>query len=500
MLSEIGELPAAEALLLKLLDEPLAVQSAIIAPPGMRGHMARHNLARLYRAQGRHAEAEAQWRLALDERPDNVRSLYELGLLYLQQGRTAETDPLIDRLRSFGPLGGLAATMLSAQVHLQTGNVALARTMLEQTIVAMPRALEPRLMLARLLVTHSPDRSAAEAALRGVLALEPNHVEARRALGSLLEKSTEQPTEAPPPETRAVEPYTRGYYINIHQGAHRSAKEVVPHVLELVRPSSVVDVGCGAGSWLSVFRDHGIIDVLGIDGESMSLDLLQIPREQFLTHDLTEPLVLGRRFDLALSLEVAEHLEPRKRVPFYCFPGQAGAGDLVFGRGAVPGWPESRERTVARVLDYTFRAPRLSRARLPARQGVAKRARGLVVCSKHAALLQPEVVVQNPALRRELANVPAHRLALVHPRLFLQAVAVIQELRRQLEAPLSDRAPASGSKGRVIPGATSPWLFTAAPVGAEERGEGFGDDRDSSGNEPLAIHRGPSRGRGGRKS
>ena len=310
LLSEIGELPAAEALLLKLLDESPAVQSTIIAPPGMRGHMARHNLARLYRAQGRHGEAEAQWRLALDERPDNVRSLYELGLLYLQKGRTAETDPLIDRLRSLGPLGGLAATMLSAQVHLQTGNVALARTMLEQTIVAMPKALEPRLMLARLLVTHSPDRSAAEAALRGVLALEPNHVEARRALGAMLDKSTERPTEAPPPETRAVEPYTRGYYISIHQGAHRSAKEVVPHVLELVRPSSVVDVGCGAGSWLSVFRDHGIIDVLGIDGEDMSLDLLQIPREQFLSHDLTEPLVLGRRFDLALSLEVAEHLSP----------------------------------------------------------------------------------------------------------------------------------------------------------------------------------------------
>ena len=114
LLSELGELPAAEALLLKLLDDRPAALSTIIAPPGMRGHMARHNLARLYRAQGRHAEAEAQWRLALDERPLNLRSLYELGLLYLQQGRTTETEPLIERLRTLGPLGGLAATMLSA--------------------------------------------------------------------------------------------------------------------------------------------------------------------------------------------------------------------------------------------------------------------------------------------------------------------------------------------------------------------------------------------------
>ena len=48
----------------------------------------------------------------------------------------------------------------------------------------------------------------------------------------------------------------------------------------------------------------------------------------------------------------------------------------------------------------------------------------------------------------------------------------------------------------VIPGATSPWLFTVAPFRGRGKGEGFRDDRHSRGNEPLAIHLGPGRGRG----
>jgi hypothetical protein len=63
--SELGDLPAAEALLLRLLGPQPADSLAFDGNPGMRGHMARHNLARIYRAQGHAAEAEAQWRGAL---------------------------------------------------------------------------------------------------------------------------------------------------------------------------------------------------------------------------------------------------------------------------------------------------------------------------------------------------------------------------------------------------------------------------------------------------
>jgi hypothetical protein len=47
-----------------------------------------------------------------------------------------------------------------------------------------------------------------------------------------------------------------------------------------------------------------------VDGAYVQPALLAIPQEQFLAHDLTLPLHAGRTFDLALSLELAEHLPP----------------------------------------------------------------------------------------------------------------------------------------------------------------------------------------------
>jgi len=85
--------------------------------------------------------------------------------------------------------------------------------------------------------------------------------------------------------------------------AEQSARVVVPRLVELVRPHSVVDLGCGTGGWLQVFREHGVEDVVGIDGPYVDPAQLRIPAELFAAADLSTPPALGRRFDLALSLE-----------------------------------------------------------------------------------------------------------------------------------------------------------------------------------------------------
>lgn len=102
--------------------------------------------------------------------------------------------------------------------------------------------------------------------------------------------------------------YSKKFYARQRDGSERSARAVLPGVLDLVRPASVADVGCGVGTWLSVVREHGIEDVLGIDGAYVDLNTLSVPRECFATHDLRLPLNVERRFDLVLSMEVAEHL------------------------------------------------------------------------------------------------------------------------------------------------------------------------------------------------
>jgi len=102
--------------------------------------------------------------------------------------------------------------------------------------------------------------------------------------------------------------YDRAFYERHKTGSGSSAEVVAPLVAEWVRPKSVVDVGCGMGTWAAAFRRRGVEDVIGVDGSPVPADLLQIPADRFLVRDLSKPLDLGRTFDLAVCLEVAEHL------------------------------------------------------------------------------------------------------------------------------------------------------------------------------------------------
>jgi SAM-dependent methyltransferase len=105
-----------------------------------------------------------------------------------------------------------------------------------------------------------------------------------------------------------VDEYGPAFFDAHRDGARHSARAIVPLVLRLVRAGSVIDVGCGQGTWLAVFAEHGAADVTGVDGDSVDRDRLEIPADRFRGHDLARPLSVGRTFDLAVSLEVAEHL------------------------------------------------------------------------------------------------------------------------------------------------------------------------------------------------
>lgn len=102
--------------------------------------------------------------------------------------------------------------------------------------------------------------------------------------------------------------YDPKFYADIKQGSKASARELVGIVRGLTGCNSVVDVGCGTGEWLSVFQENGVLDILGIDGDYVDRAMLVISQDDFLAHDLKTPLKIDRKFDLAMSVEVAEHL------------------------------------------------------------------------------------------------------------------------------------------------------------------------------------------------
>ncbi len=108
--------------------------------------------------------------------------------------------------------------------------------------------------------------------------------------------------------------YTNDFYNRLRDGVERSAQAIVPLVLELSGARTVVDVGCGSGHWLKHFKLHGIEQVLGIDGAWVTSH--ELAQGEFQSADLANPFKSDRTFDLAISLEVAEHLPPESAAAF----------------------------------------------------------------------------------------------------------------------------------------------------------------------------------------
>ncbi|MDN3204699.1 class I SAM-dependent methyltransferase [Algoriphagus sediminis] len=91
----------------------------------------------------------------------------------------------------------------------------------------------------------------------------------------------------------------------------KSAEQILPFLIELLNPKSIIDIGCGIGTWLSIAKELGVKDIKGVDGDYVDLKLLgkYLSQDEFHSHDLNQPLNLERKFDLCLCLEVAEHLK-----------------------------------------------------------------------------------------------------------------------------------------------------------------------------------------------
>ena len=128
--------------------------------------------------------------------------------------------------------------------------------------------------------------------------------------------------------------YSENFFKNQRDMSRSSAQVIIPMLLELVQPRSVVDVGCGVGGWLAVFREQGIEDIRGVDGAYVNKDLLFIPKEAFTEYDLRQPFTADRQYDLVISLEVAEHLPPEAAETFV--QTLTGLGPVVLFSAAVP--------------------------------------------------------------------------------------------------------------------------------------------------------------------
>ena len=129
--------------------------------------------------------------------------------------------------------------------------------------------------------------------------------------------------------------YNSDFFVEERENSLKSARVMVPLVLSIVKAKSVLDVGCGVGAFLHEFKNQGVGEILGIDGTIPSQDLLLIPEAQLIKRDIGKLFKLEKKFDLVVSLEVAEHLEPEFAELFVS--NLTEAGDVILFSAAIPG-------------------------------------------------------------------------------------------------------------------------------------------------------------------
>jgi SAM-dependent methyltransferase len=198
-----------------------------------------------------------------------------------------------------------------------------------------------------------------------------------------------------------------------------SARVILKIVREYVEVGSMLDVGCGAGTWLRVARELGISDTVGIDASWSEAEIKL---------DLEQPFALGRRFDLVVSLEVAEHLSERAAEGFVgslvkhgqavlfsaAIPGQGGTGHINEQFPAY--WVERFKRRRYRLLDV-IRGP------LWDDPGV------LWWLRQNALLFVDQATVEaSPKAAQAARESHSRPLTLIHPSLYLHHLTRLSKL------------------------------------------------------------------------
>lgn len=102
--------------------------------------------------------------------------------------------------------------------------------------------------------------------------------------------------------------YNHDFYENQTHESARSAQNIIPLIEKWIEPKSIIDVGCGVGSWLNEWKKFGNKKVEGFDGSFVSNDLILLDKTEFTQIDINNKLPQRPKVDLVICLEVAEHL------------------------------------------------------------------------------------------------------------------------------------------------------------------------------------------------
>ena len=128
--------------------------------------------------------------------------------------------------------------------------------------------------------------------------------------------------------------YDHNFYRNMHQETQTAAKDVLSILFRAIAIRSVIDIGCGVGTWLNSAQKLGVETILGIEGNWLERDSAVVDKRFIRTQDLENKIQVESKFDLAITLEVAEHLSETRADSF--IDDLCALSDLILFSAAIP--------------------------------------------------------------------------------------------------------------------------------------------------------------------
>jgi SAM-dependent methyltransferase len=131
--------------------------------------------------------------------------------------------------------------------------------------------------------------------------------------------------------------YNNDFFLFHKENSFQAAKLIVPIILDTFVINSVVDVGCGNGSWLRVFLDHGINNICGYDISDLEQEAYLVNKKFIKTNNnfTSIDFSIKGKYDLLICLEVVEHL-PRK-ISKNFIKKISNVSPLILFSAAIPG-------------------------------------------------------------------------------------------------------------------------------------------------------------------
>lgn len=233
--------------------------------------------------------------------------------------------------------------------------------------------------------------------------------------------------------------YNESFYDEQREKSHQSANASICYINDIYMQymgknwSSVVDFGCGTGSWLAAFSYENSNAVInGFDWGEMSEHQYYISPDLIKKVDLSKEVITDRKYDICISLEVAEHLSES------CADRMVGnlceASDFIVFSAAVPGqggkshinekpqsyWKEKFNKRGYLAID-SFREKAWNNERIEVwyRQNV-------IVYIKNDAIVEN---MRKEAISRDIKMITD----IIHPSLFYRDNQELALLKKQLE-------------------------------------------------------------------